>query len=108
MKEGYGPKCNVCNHKDACAYSTILWERNIERGEDNGECEYVDFSDDNCVYNNEHNTVSQQSQLIEYEGNILVYFNVTLGGPVTKRTIDIIGTEGRIIGDFQENKILDI
>lgn len=81
-------------------------EKNIDRGEDNGEYEYVDFSNDMCVYNNEHNMIDRQSQLIEYEGNILTYFNVTLGGTETRRTVDIIGTEGRIMGDFRESQIL--
>lgn len=105
-KEGYGSQCNVCSHKNTCAYSTILWKKNIDRGEDNGEYEYVDFSNDACVYNNEHNIIDRQSQLIEYEGNILIYFNVSLGGTETRRTVDIIGTEGRIMGNFRQSQIL--
>ena len=58
-----------------------------------------------CVYNDKHNIMDRQSQLIEYEGGILVYFNVTLGGTDTRRTVDITGTEGRIVGDFRENRI---
>jgi len=105
-RQGCGPRCAVCELKDTCAFSTVLWEKTVSPGEDNGEYEYVDFTNDLCVYNDEHNFVDSQSQLIEYEGNILVYFNVTLGGIETRRTIDIIGTEGRIQGDFRENRIV--
>ena len=105
-REGYGPQCGACKYNDSCAFSTILWEKEIDAGEDNGEYEYVDFSDDLCVYNDDHDVEDRQSQLIEYDGQILVYFNVTLGGNDTRRTIDIIGTKGRLFGDFRENRIL--
>ena len=105
-KTNCGPQCPICTIKDSCSFSTVLWEKQIEHGEDNGEYEYVDFTNDKCVYNIDHNLMDRQSQLIEYEGGILVYFNVTLGGPETKRTIDVIGTEGRIVGDFRENRII--
>ena len=104
-KTNCGPRCPVCTIKNSCSFSTVLWEEQIERGEDNGEYEYVDFTNDKCVYNVDHNLMDRQSQLIEYTGGILVYFNVTLGGPETRRTIDIVGTEGRIKGDFRENRI---
>jgi len=105
-KTNYGPQCKVCIIKDSCSFSTVLWEKQIERGEDNGEYEYVDFKNDKCVYNTDHNLVDRQSQLIEYARGILVHFNVTLGGPETKRTIDIVGTDGRITGEFRENHIV--
>lgn len=105
-RETYGPRCATCVHRDECPYSTVLWSKQIDKTEDNGEYEYVDFEDDTCIYNNDHDVVDHQSQLIEYEGGILVYFNVTLGGMDTRRTIDIIGSEGRITGDFSENRIL--
>jgi predicted dehydrogenase len=105
-REGYGPRCRECAYHDTCAFSTILWEKQYTRGEDNGEFEYVDFTDDTCVYNDEHDVVDRQCQLIEFEGKVFVCFNVTLGGPETRRTIDIVGTKGRIVGDFKENSIL--
>lgn len=105
-REGLGPRCSDCDIKDTCSYSTVLWARSVDRGEDNGEYEYIDFDNDLCVYNEGNTNVDRQSNLIEYEGGILVDFNVTLGGPVTKRTISIVGTEGRIMGDFIESRIL--
>ena len=105
-KTNCGPHCSICIIKDSCSFSTVLWEKQIDRGDDNGEYEYVDFLNDKCVYSRDYNLMDRQSQLVEYEGGILVYFNVTLGGPETKRTIDIIGTEGRIVGDFRENRII--
>ena len=105
-REGHGPSCEKCSHNEACAFSTVLWKRQYSRGEDNGEFEYVDFDDDKCVYNDDHDVADRQSQIIEFEGNIPVMFNVTLGGPDTRRTIDIVGTEGRIVGDFRENRLL--
>jgi hypothetical protein len=50
--------------------------------------------------------MDRQSQLIEYEGGILVSFSVALGGPQHRRTIDITGTQGRLVGDFATNRIL--
>jgi len=105
-REGYGPRCSQCKYNDTCAFSTLLWEKQYTQSDDNGEFEYVDFTDDKCVYNDDHDIVDRQSQLIEFEENTLVYFNVTLGGPDTRRTIDVIGTKGRIVGDFKENMIL--
>jgi len=102
---GWGPRCRECTEKDTCAYSTVLWARSIDQGIENGEYEYVDFSDDKCVYNDDHDVMDRQSQLIEYEGGILVSFTVALGGPQTRRTIDIAGTQGRLSGDFAANRI---
>jgi hypothetical protein len=68
--------------------------------------EYVDFSNDKCVYNDDHDVMDRQSQLIEYEGGILVSFSVALGGPQHRRSIDITGTQGRLLGDFATNRIL--
>ena len=105
-REGLGPRCAECAEGHTCAYSTVRWRREVDRGEDNGEYEYVDFDNDLCVYNDDHTNVDRQSNLIEYEGGAIVHFNVTLGGPTTKRTISVVGTEGRITGDFLESRIL--
>ncbi len=105
-QEGLGPRCSDCAIKDTCSYSTVLWAREVEWREDDGEYEYIDFDNDLCVYNDGNTNVDRQSNLIEYQDGILVHFNVTLGGPTTKRTISIVGTEGRIMGDFLENRIL--
>jgi len=105
-REGYGPRCSSCVHRESCAFSTILWNRNLDPNEDNGENNYVDFENDLCVYNDEHDIQDRQSQIIEYEGNVNVQFDVALGGPETRRTIDITGTEGRVWGDFRESRIL--
>jgi predicted dehydrogenase len=105
-REGYGPRCGSCTYKESCAFSTVLWNRLLDPNEDNGENNYVDFDNDLCVYNNERTIQDRQSQIIEYEGNIHVQFDVALGGPETRRTIDITGTEGRIRGDFRESRIL--
>lgn len=103
---GWGPRCAECTEKDTCAYSTVLWARTIDQDIENGQYEYVDFTNDQCVYNDEHDVMDRQSQLIEYEGGILVSFSVALGGPQHCRRIDITGTQGRLLGDFAANRIL--
>jgi len=104
--EGWGPRCSDCKEKDTCAYSTVLWARTIDKEIENGQYEYVDFSNDKCVYNDDHDVMDRQSQLIEYERGILASFSVALGGPQHRRTIDITGTQGRLQGDFATNRIL--
>ena len=104
--QGWGPRCKECPEQDTCAYSTVLWGRTIDKSIENGQYEYVDFSNDKCVYNDEHDVMDRQSQLIEYEGGILASFSVALGGPQHRRSIDITGTQGRLIGDFAANRIL--
>lgn len=103
---GWGPRCGDCTEKDTCAYSTVLWARTIDEGTENGQIEYVDFSNDRCVYNDDHDVMDRQSQLIEYEGGILASFSVPLGGPQHRRALDITGTQGRIVGDFATNRIV--
>ena len=75
---GLGPRCRDCTDKETCAYSTVLWAKSVDQGLENGEYEYIDFSDDKCVYNADHDVMDRQAQIIEYEGNILVSFNVAL------------------------------
>jgi predicted dehydrogenase len=104
--QGWGPRCKECTEKDTCAFSTVLWARTFDQTIENGVNEYVDFSNDKCVYNDDHDVMDRQSQLIEYEGGILVSFSVALGGPQHRRTIDITGTQGRLVGDFATNRIL--
>jgi predicted dehydrogenase len=103
---GWGPRCRECTEKDRCAFSTVLWARTIDQDIENGQYEYVDFSNDKCVYNEDHDVMDRQSQLIEYDGGILVSFSVALGGPQHRRTIDITGTQGRLVGDFARNRIV--
>ena len=105
-RPGLGPRCPRCKISNTCAFSTVWWGKNLDPNEDNGENLYVDFTNDMCVYNDEHDIQDRQSQIVEYEGGVLVFFNATLGGPDTRRTIDITGTEGRLFGDFRENRIL--
>ncbi len=104
--QGWGPRCKECTEKDTCAFSTVLWARTFDQTIENGVNEYVDFSNDKCVYNDDHDVMDRQSQLIEYEGGVLVSFSVALGGPQHRRTIDITGTQGRLVGDFATNRIL--
>jgi predicted dehydrogenase len=104
--QGWGPRCKECTEKDTCAFSTVLWARTIDQDIENGQYEYVDFSNDKCVYNDDHDVMDRQSQLIEYDGGILASFSVALGGPQHRRTIDITGTQGRLVGDFATNRIV--
>lgn len=102
-KQGVGHVCSKCKIEQTCRFSNI---HVIKPFETEWPCElhemFGKLKDDRCAYR-DHNYPDHQAVTIKYENGILCNFMVAQAQPATRRTIHIIGSNGRIYGVLNNN-----
>jgi predicted dehydrogenase len=97
-KHGVGPVCSKCKIEKTCRFSNVHVMKPFETEWPSELHEmFGKFSDETCAYRN-HNYPDHQAVTIKYKNGILCNFMVAQAQPATRRTIHILGSEGRIYG----------
>jgi len=91
-------RCRDCDDQQ-CAY------RSAQTIAGKDEKIYNADLNDGCVYNMDKDIADHTSVVARYDGGVHVLFNVTAGAPHTRRSIDIIGSKGRLTGVFEEHRL---
>ena len=103
-QEGLGPVCSKCKIERTCRFSRSQLIKPFET-EWPAELHemFSKFSDDTCAYRN-HGYPDHQTVSIAYENGILCNFTVAQAQSATRRSIHVLGSEGRIYGVINDNR----
>ena len=63
------------------------------------------LNDDTCVFSSRHTYPDHQTLNIAYDNGVLCNFTVAQCQPATRRTIHILGSEGRLYGVLNDNQM---
>lgn len=101
-----GERCSKCNIADKCRFKHGLVPEIFET---HWPPELHDVlakvSDDTCVFGPQHTYPDHQSLNIQYKNGVISTFSVVQCQPATRRTIHVIGSEARLYGVVNDNRI---
>lgn len=106
-RSGTGSNCRQCALEPECRFSQnkILQSFKADTPAEHFDLYAAKSSDDRCAYI-EHPYPDHQTVNIEYENGILCNFTVVQAQPRNQRTIHIFGSEARLWGALEENRIV--
>jgi predicted dehydrogenase len=101
-----GERCSKCNIADTCRFKHGLVPEIFET---HWPPELHDVltkvSDDTCVFSPHHTYPDHQSLNIQYKNGVISTFTVAQCQPATRRTIHVIGSDARLYGVVNDNRI---
>lgn len=114
--KGAAKRCIDCPYKETCAYSGIKiyltevekWPSNIITEDHTTEgvkkaLRETDYG--RCVYYSDNNVVDHQVTILEFENGVSATFNLSAFTHSVSRTIKLMGSQGEIRGDMEQNRV---
>lgn len=102
-RKGLGPVCSQCKEKDTCRFRNARviepfeteWPRELHEM-------FSKFNNETCAYRH-HPYPDHQTVSLTFENGVLCNFTVAQAQTLTRRTIHILGSKGRIYGVLNDN-----
>jgi len=101
-----GPRCSECKIEPDCRFAKVSINKSFQIDWDPELDElFAKLDDDRCAFDERNSYPDHQTVNLEYANGVLCNFTVAQAQPATRRTIHIIGSEGRLYGNLEENLI---
>ncbi len=105
-RAGVAENCRDCRHQTNCRFvhGSVPEIYEAHWPEELHEV-LAKLDDDTCVYSARHSYPDHQVTNIQFDNGVLSTFTVAQCQPATRRSIHVLGSEGRLYGIVNDNKL---